>query len=722
MLLPDFRKGFLAFALVFYQLCAGSVSARTVAVVYDNSASMAGENKIEYASYSLQLLRAFMREGDRLLVVSMSGPGRVSFRSSDDPASDIPKLLSLSRHAQGETPYLAVKTAISELEKTKDREKWLIVITDGIFNGMPDQGPVVARDLKRIAGLKTVLLGIAIPEKVTDGWKYAGAETLASPPSSEITDNMRKIAAMVTSGAGGGGLDFKMTADGKGRRATFTSAFPLRSFAVLQQTADQREPARVIRAEADGGSLSVSKAALDARTPDEKKKLLRGRVIHVTPGGNGRLIPSGVPIDIFFEGEVSEQDLTILPEAAVDLSVTIRDALGKTVSPDDMKRFSLCSGDRIRVTARFLFPQGVTAPSALKDVKVLFSLNGKEEPMAFDPSSGGFSCSLTVPGGDSPVSTKAEYPGYIHILDNGRLIGKDDCPPRKFALGLKRGGENVTAWSAGVCDICDGKADPLTFTVEEDGRPLTPDEALDWTVTADKDSGFPFSIERTTDGLGWSLVPKTRFGSPCLSETGVFSIITVMNGKESPGVPGNGKPCRIVFRNTSEGPRDTFTPRSVSVEVGNPGWFTRCRLFAVKAALFLVFLWWLAGVLKKPRFARKSLVEFERTGPGAKKDYDRLPGNVFGRWLVPYVPEKKTVDSVTFIATGSPSVILVSRKSIRQLGSNLLFNGRPKPGAERADRDEKINTTTKLEFVSGRSRTKYSYVRPSGAAGRSRRS
>lgn len=719
---PALLTKFLILSLFLLSLNVFNVDAKTVAVVYDDSRSMAAGDKIQYASYSLQLMRAFMQDSDTLIVVTMSQFKDSSFSSSGNSRNDMKKLLELSRQAKAETPYAAVKTAIKALADAHDPDRWLVVITDGDFAWRGPLGATIANDLKSIPGLKSVLLGIAVSGKNSDDWSKGGAETFSASSAAEITENMQKIAAMVTSGSSGGGVSFDMSRSGSDPLVSFIPAFPLKRFTLLHQTAAQNDLASLKGVSVAGKSLAVSREPLDARAPDDNRKRMWGRVLHASPSDKGGLIPAGTPIVIRFDKAVSEKGFTILPEVALDQVVALFDANGNELQPDAHKWYSLCAGDRVKVVSRLVLPKGTAPPPAIKDVSVQFTYMGARTQLIFEPSSNSFTGVVTIVKGDNPISTKAEYPGYIHLLDNGYIKGRDDCKPRKFALVSSRAGEKVTRWSADVCDLCDDKESPLELHIEVDGKKLTPSEAKDWQVTLGPDSDLRMQIKPFQNGQGWTLIPETRFGSPCLTSTGTYLLKTLMNGKASPDGATGEKTIHLTLTGQGLEPRDRVIPCSVVLDIQNPGWFTRCKLFILKLLLCLLFLWWLVGVIRKPRFARKSQIDYERTGPGAKRDYVYLPGGFFSRWLVPYLPEKKTVESITFIATGSPSAILVSHKTIRHMGENLLFNGhRVKPNSDRIEQDQKINTTTRMESRSGRSQTTYKYVRPSGAVNRNRR-
>jgi len=719
---------FVIISLFITLLWSPLAAARTIAVVYDDSASMRQKNKTStvddyaYASYSLQLLRSLMKDNDKLLVVTMSNPGNVIFTSGGKATDDVRKLFELSKNVRaGQTPYTTIRTAIKALEKVNDSDRWLVVITDGEFNGnVPLLGKddldetAIANDLKKIPGLKTVLLGIAT---TADGvgikdnpffniWAAQdGAQVLSASSAAEITTKMQEIAAMVTAGANGSGIRFSEV---KGDTARFVSVFPLKRFTILQQTLKNSELAAVTGVSVGGKQLAYTRDVLEARTAD--KNLLQGRVVQVQSGKAGELIPAGTPIEVHFDKPITQANFSILPEVAVNLEVSIFDDSGKELRPDARKQISACVGSSAQVVARLVLPQGVATPPGMKDVKTSFSYAGSNTQLPFNPSSNTYVGAITIVKGDNPISTKAEYVGYINILDSGFILGQDDCKPRAFTLVAEQAGTRIKSWSTDVRDLCEAKAAPLELFIEADGKRLSPQEVKSWQATIDPASGIKMRITPTKNGQGWQLLPQTSFVGPCFTPTGTYPLQATINGKSAPVATAKEKPVLLSLTGKGIGPQDTIASASISLDIKNPGWMTRCKWLILGIILFLVFLWWLIGVYKKPRFAKGSSIEFERTGPGAKRDYEHLPGSFFGRYLIPYLPEKKIADGITFIASGSPSDILVSHKSIRQLGEGLTFNGRVKQPP--VERDEKINTITRIEFRAGDSKTVYKYVRP----------
>lgn len=129
-----------------------------VSVLYDNSGSMTNSDKRQYyATYAFKMLASMMSENDTLWVTPMNKGGApasindvVTFPFTSDRESDIATFTnkhfgsssSLTFGPNGNTPLTSISVAVERLFKTDDienydetreRKRWLVIMTDGIF-------------------------------------------------------------------------------------------------------------------------------------------------------------------------------------------------------------------------------------------------------------------------------------------------------------------------------------------------------------------------------------------------------------------------------------------------------------------------------------------------------------------------------------------------------------------------------------------------------------
>jgi hypothetical protein len=118
----------------------------------------------------------------------------------------------------------------------------------------------------------------------------------------------------------------------------------------------------------------------------------------------------------------------------------------------------------------------------------------------------------------------------------------------------------------------------------------------------------------------------------------------------------------------------------VQIEIQNIPFFERYYKLILGILAFLAALWYLAGLLKKPRFSRKHCIFYaDKTGYANKWDNDTyfFTGNFFNRWLVPYIPEQKLVNGILFKASGRRNSVIISKNSLNNLNDDekIYLNG-----------------------------------------------
>lgn len=163
-----------------------------VSVLYDNSGSMLNkDNRSYYATYAFQMLASLMNSSDKLWVTPMNVNAKTSatvsnsrlFTFSDNRENDIKTFVS-EYLAQGKplapvsgapTPLSSISVARERLFKTddingytdnRDRKRWLVIMTDGIFTDDSGELPVeraveeMMRELDENPDLNIIYLGM----------------------------------------------------------------------------------------------------------------------------------------------------------------------------------------------------------------------------------------------------------------------------------------------------------------------------------------------------------------------------------------------------------------------------------------------------------------------------------------------------------------------------------------------------------------------------------
>ena len=142
----------LAFVLLLPALC-GTVafadepadSGRRIAVVYDDSGSMMNmEGNWYRAKYAMEVFAAMLTANDEMDIFCMSefaylnsGSQPVHVSGSMDPQQRVDIVHNMNSDPGG-TPFASVENACSFLAQApSDKEKWLVVLTDGSFGSGP---------------------------------------------------------------------------------------------------------------------------------------------------------------------------------------------------------------------------------------------------------------------------------------------------------------------------------------------------------------------------------------------------------------------------------------------------------------------------------------------------------------------------------------------------------------------------------------------------------
>lgn len=129
-----------------------SLPVRVINVVFDDSGSMiadkagAGANLCDTwckAKYSVEVFAAMLGENDTMNIYVMSdfskteagAPPKLSLKGSDGAVSNVARIHDMVTWANN-TPFNTVRKAYSDLAAAAADDKWLVVLTDGAFQGV----------------------------------------------------------------------------------------------------------------------------------------------------------------------------------------------------------------------------------------------------------------------------------------------------------------------------------------------------------------------------------------------------------------------------------------------------------------------------------------------------------------------------------------------------------------------------------------------------------
>ncbi len=196
---------------------------KIVSVVFDDSSSMQTDNRIEYASYAMQTFCGMLNSEDQLYITYMNrgvnGTEQCVSEKVDLSSGGIQRSVDLIRSVPADgssTRYGAVEKAFNTLESTKDPDPntqyWLVVITDGGFNGQnvpanysSDPKGALNREFKKYAnktmpnGSNPQITFLGIGNVVSpDENQAAGIYTYSAANASGIIGAMSEMASKIS--------------------------------------------------------------------------------------------------------------------------------------------------------------------------------------------------------------------------------------------------------------------------------------------------------------------------------------------------------------------------------------------------------------------------------------------------------------------------------------------------------------------------------------------
>lgn len=666
---------------------------QTVAVVYDDSGSMLsgsvqGGRRWAYANYALQTLTGLLAEDDRLLVIPMSRAAQVdtlmlaeqatldTLRASPPPVDGSP------------TPYASLQTAIEALEGAGGEDLWLLVITDGEFSGTPPPEVVRARVEAFVERTGARVLFLLIGEDAADVEAFAQQPAVAvwretaqasvyrALGRQDIVAQMQRIAADITARAAGAGPRI----DRQGEQIEVTTELPLRRLTLLQQAPAASGLAVLEAARAEGGRLRDPRA-LRVAMPQSSTVDLFGRITHLTQTAEGTTIPAGT-IRLAFAG--GAEDVDVLPEVAARLAVRFLDAEGNVLAGQG-GLIEPCRGSSVRMEAAVLGPEGDTLTATLRrpaDLDVRLRLDAAQQAMTLSPSGTRFERLLAVPDTAVTASVSAVYPGYFNFQSPlYTLRGRYCAPPR--ALSLEAG-----AFEAPLDAIPEG--DPVPLTPRADGQPVSAADFERWMLEVVDAAGLNLEVVRGADG--WTLRPRPRRPLWQLTPAGSFEVVVEAHAGDE---------------------RETPARAVVPVTLHDLGFWAKWGVLLLWLLALLVLLWYLVGILRKPRFARGSGINYQRVQQGGvtrrQPAWHPLPTHWANRWLVPYRAERRRVEGMPFIAAPKRFFVFLPPEALSEA---MTIAGLPviEDPERPPERLRSLQNNETLRVRRGRSDERYTYL------------
>ncbi len=187
---------------------ASDVHSRVIHVVYDDSGSMFNIDNIAVdtwcqAKYSMEVFAAMLGEADKMNVYYMSdyengtaSDPRIQLDGQSGAETNVAKIHN-QRTVAGNTPFDSVRKAYADLQDASADEKWLVILTDGEFQGVEGTEGIDAFLSQKDADINVMFLGMGenadgITEKQEESIYYVEAAT-----SSDILNKITEICTRI---------------------------------------------------------------------------------------------------------------------------------------------------------------------------------------------------------------------------------------------------------------------------------------------------------------------------------------------------------------------------------------------------------------------------------------------------------------------------------------------------------------------------------------------
>ncbi|MFN0610249.1 vWA domain-containing protein [Bacillus anthracis] len=622
---------------------------RVVSLVYDDSGSMRNNDRWKYANYALQSLVALLDEKDKFSYVPMSKPNdpvNISL-TKDKRQTEIEGIGAWKTYLN--TPFSAVETAMQSIKKEADidgkREFWLIVLTDGAFNDL-EKDKVGGKEqiLQKLAQFKkemdekkislhpvliTMEEDLGQQEKAQlntfkEIWKKEiNGVTMPSSGEDGIVKSVNQVAALVANRDPFSSVESIVKTKVVGKKVEITTPFPLKRMTLVRQSPSL--PDYQVKQISKPLQLQSS---FSIHAPGEAK--LFGNIVHISTENEEVIKPGTYTIEV--DQEIEKEGLQVLVEPALNYNVSTYDKEDK---------------DRKNVEEMY---EGVTAvieakPTELPVQSSYFQaeveIDGKQYAMKWDDKRHVFYYETKL--------TKGLIRGKVHMNIKGFYRQTKEFKietTKKPELSL----QTVTKdYKEKVTNLANSK--PFIIQPQLDGKPMTEEavkKLLKSTGVTSKQS-INYEIKQHDNQI--YIYPRPHYSDTFnFTDTGTVEATIVVQDSKLQKVK-----------------------KDITLHIQNAPFYEKYALifkFVIPITLLLLLVGIIVlGWIVRPRFHRKALLYYEWDQEVAKDWlYQSEPELLKNKWRkhyfgIPYRAERKTVQSVTFIAKKGSKSIFVAKES-----------------------------------------------------------
>ncbi|MCC2537236.1 VWA domain-containing protein [Bacillus cereus group sp. TH204-1LC] len=622
---------------------------RVVSLVYDDSGSMRNNDRWKYANYALQSLVALLDEKDKFSYVPMSKPNdplNISL-TKDKRQTEIEGIGAWKTYLN--TPFSAVETAMQSIKKEADidgkREFWLIVLTDGAFNDL---------EKDKIGGKEQILQKLAQFKKEMDAkkislhpilitmeedlgqqekaqlntfkeiWKKEiNGVTMPSSGEDGIVKSVNQVAALVANRDPFSSVESIVKTKVVGKKVEITTPFPLKRMTLVRQSPSLP----------DYQVTQISKplqlqSSFSIHAPGEAK--LFGNIVHISTENEEVIKPGTYTIEV--DRDIEKEGLQVLVEPALNYTVSTYDKEDK-----DRKNVEEMYEDVTAVIEAK--PTELPVQSSYFQAEV--EIDGKQYAMKWDDKRHVFYYETKL--------TKGLVRGKVHMNIKGFYRQTKEFKietTKKPKLSL----QTVTKdYEEKVTNLENSK--PFIIQPQLEDKPMTEEAVKKLLKSTGVTSKQSINYEIKQHGNQIYIYPRPHYSDTFnFTDTGTVEATIVVQDSKLPKVK-----------------------KDITLHIQNALFYEKYALI-FKLVIPITLLLLIVGIIVlgwivRPRFHRKALLYYEWDQEVAKDWlYQSEPELLKNKWWkhyfgIPYRAERKTVQSVTFIAKKGSKSIFVAKES-----------------------------------------------------------
>jgi hypothetical protein len=703
-MIGKYSRGVLMIVMIIFSFCSivspAFAEAKTdpriprnkiVALVYDDSGSMweqknpdGSKNPIDnwkYANYALQSFVALMDTQDQLKVVYMSSPELAEPVELNENLRQLAIDRIRAWNKQSGTPITSLHTAMKELNQLAESydhsDFWLIVLTDGVFTELTP-GPGKYSTKEHIEKTKSTLFKSLEELKGTVEKKGATMHTTLIPTETylnpeeqlimadfkrqwkessdglvlesngqlEIIQRINEVAALMTNRDPSEEKLFDLNPTLEGNQLILESPFPLRRISIIEQSPEEKASFNMKEFYVNNKRIEQGmEGPYKIKTPDDPHQInppIRGTLTHLKNVNGDAIIESGTYKIVFDQPLTEDQkkNIQVLAEPAVDFKIDIQKMTEDGSLTDDASVFF--EGSKMRVATTLIKSESTNDEIDIRNIDVdrLFEVEAQigdaKVPLTYDSKQNKFIGDFTLTQkGETPVKVKVNIKGFYQKEKETSL---NSLEIRKMELVA-----DTDSWSATLNEL--DAAKPLKITPMMNGKEISEAELKQIFPHLSIQTPENLKVERKQEGNQILLYPK---GLTPLFRTAVGEIPLKVT------LPGS---------HPKEMAEDTF---KINIKDISP--FEKYGPIIGFSLLGLLVLLYVYGIWRKPRFdSQRISIEYKRSRRKGRVQDVRgetldFHTNWFSKWLIPYIPEKKSIYDLTFKAHASKDRVLLTKE------------------------------------------------------------